>query len=398
VSLPAAVAQAERLRRGGLALEVVLADVDALQSHDAAGVRQLRDGIGGEPGRPPALMLMASAGRLASFAHAGPDRAVDTVLVKPVFASRLLEALHRTHPLADAPLASAGAAPVDARVQSARARSEALRALAAPLSGQRILLAEDNLLNQIVAEELLRRVGLEVTVVDDGAAAVAALRDAAPGHFAAVLMDLHMPVLDGLEATRRIRALPGRAETPVIGMTAAALPEDRGRCLDAGMVDHIPKPVMPEHVIRTLLKWLPHRAGSAAKPTAAAPPSPLDVPATPPPALDVPGLRDRLHGNEALLWKLLAIFAEREAGAAEAVSAMLVRGDLEDARRKLHDLKGSAGNLGALAIAHRCAVLEDALKRGRNVDDALAGLRRDVREGMDVIRAALANRSEGTGF
>ena len=125
-----------------------------------------------------------------------------------------------------------------------------------PLRGRRVLLAEDNELNQIVALEFLRLLEMEVTVAGDGARAVAAMEQAGPGHFAAVLMDLHMPVMDGLEATRRIRQMPGCANLPVIGMTAAAMADDRARCFAAGMVDHLAKPVMPEQLLEVLLRWV----------------------------------------------------------------------------------------------------------------------------------------------
>ncbi len=128
-----------------------------------------------------------------------------------------------------------------------------------PLRGRRVLLAEDNELNQLVALEFLRLLEMEVTVAADGTQAVAAMQQAPAGHFAVVLMDLHMPVMDGLEATRRIRALPSGAGVPVIGMTAAAMADDRARCFAAGMVDHLAKPVMPEQLLEVLLRWVAPR-------------------------------------------------------------------------------------------------------------------------------------------
>jgi len=131
-----------------------------------------------------------------------------------------------------------------------------------PLRGCRVLLAEDNELNQIVALEFLRLLEMEVTVAADGAQAVAAMQKVPPAHFAVVLMDLHMPVMDGLEATRRIRQLPSCDGVPVIGMTAAAMADDRARCFAAGMVDHLAKPVMPEQLLEVLLRWVaPKRPG-----------------------------------------------------------------------------------------------------------------------------------------
>jgi two-component system sensor histidine kinase/response regulator len=120
-------------------------------------------------------------------------------------------------------------------------------------AGRRLLLVEDNPVNQEVAREMLQLAGLEVEVADDGAQAVERVR-ALP--FDLVLMDVHMPVMDGLEATRRIRTLDDRAHLPILAMTANAFAEDRAACLAAGMDDHVSKPVNPAELYATLLRWL----------------------------------------------------------------------------------------------------------------------------------------------
>ncbi|QPF75738.1 response regulator [Roseateles sp. DAIF2] len=123
-------------------------------------------------------------------------------------------------------------------------------------AGQRLLLAEDDAVNQMVAWSLLQAAGLEVDLVDDGAAAV---RAAAAGDYAAILLDLQMPVLDGIEACRQIRRLPRHARTPILAVTGDAFAEDRAGSLAAGMNDHIAKPVAPEILYETLLRWLPQQ-------------------------------------------------------------------------------------------------------------------------------------------
>ncbi|TAK96318.1 MAG: response regulator, partial [Aquabacterium sp.] len=115
-----------------------------------------------------------------------------------------------------------------------------------------------NLLNQMVAQAFLQQAGLEVETLDDGQQAVQRMEQAPPGYFAAILMDMHMPVMDGLEASRRIQQMGHAHDIPIIAMTAAVLPADRERCLEAGMVDMVTKPIMPETMVDTLLKWIPH--------------------------------------------------------------------------------------------------------------------------------------------
>ncbi len=131
---------------------------------------------------------------------------------------------------------------------------DALRALH---TGRRILLAEDNPINRKVTQALLHAAGLVVEHAPDGEQAVALATTRA---YALVLMDMQMPVMDGLEATRVLRQRLG-AQLPIVAMTASAFAEDRQACLDAGMNDHLVKPVDPAQFYATLLRWLPDAAG-----------------------------------------------------------------------------------------------------------------------------------------
>lgn len=127
------------------------------------------------------------------------------------------------------------------------------RQLKADFAGARILLAEDEPINQEVSSALLEEAGLQVDLAEDGEKAVSMARTQ---HYDIILMDIQMPLLNGIEATRAIRALPGKETTPILAMTANAFDDDRERCIEAGMNDHIGKPVDPDTLFQTLLKWL----------------------------------------------------------------------------------------------------------------------------------------------
>ncbi len=356
IDLPAGLGQLERLKRKGLWVDTLLIDFAQLDATGMSYLAQLIERASEGRTRPLKLILTTTQSERVQAQRLPMVSEPHSVLVKPVLASRLLEALR---------VKEGAEALVDAaRAQDWHSHSNRLRVLAAPLHGARILLAEDNELNQIVAHEFLRRCGMQVTIVDDGVKAVAAVRELGAVGFDAVLMDMHMPVMDGLEATRRIKALPQAADLPIIGMTAAVLPEDRIRCKEAGMVDHIAKPVIPETVIEILLKWVSKQSVKSIQ-TPVSPQASSDV------EFDLEALRARVHGNDSLVWKLLAAFVQQESGAVAVVKQLVSQSDLELARRKAHDLKGSAANLGLMAYSKAASQLQDALRRGEGVDVAV---------------------------
>ena len=144
--------------------------------------------------------------------------------------------------------------------------AEPVRRIREAHAGRRVLLVEDDEINQLVAREYLAEAGLQTDIAADGVEAVAMLSGLPPEHFALILMDVQMPRMDGLEATRQIRRLPGLAGIPVIAMTANAFDEDQARCIEAGMNDFVAKPVEPDRMFPTVLKWL--AAGQALADTA----------------------------------------------------------------------------------------------------------------------------------
>jgi PAS domain S-box-containing protein len=233
-------------------------------------------------------------------------------------------------------------------------------------AGTRVLVVEDNEINQEVARELLESFGAEVTVAADGKLGVDA---AASEDFDAILMDLQMPRMDGFEATTVIRALDSaRAKVPIIAMTANAMIEDRQRCLAAGMNDHVGKPVDQQHLLATLRKWIKPGttsvAGSDRAAARSAPQAAADIdPAAVSDRFDLFAAQRRLGDSRPLLLKLLRRFVE-EPDAVEKLRAQLQQSDRAGAIITVHSLKGVAGTLGAVALEQATTRLEKQLKAG----------------------------------
>ena len=232
-------------------------------------------------------------------------------------------------------------------------------------AGARLLLADDNPVNCEVALDLLRAVGLEADIAMDGQEAVQKARE---NDYALILMDLQMPQLDGIEATRRIRAMPDRRHTPILAMTANAFSEDRLACVDAGMSDFVPKPVDPEILYAVLLKHLPTPATSP-EPVSQAreavrnePPAQDDLALETITGLDVAHGLKLLRGRIDSYRRMLALFANSHRDDAARVEAARGSGDLVQIRRVAHSLKGSAGSIGAIKLAAAATRLDAALR------------------------------------
>jgi two-component system sensor histidine kinase/response regulator len=251
------------------------------------------------------------------------------------------------------------------------------------LAGTHVLLVEDHPLNQELARALLERAGMRVSVAADGAQALAALEREGP--FDGVLMDCQMPVMDGYDATRRLRADPRWRELPVIAMTASALAADRDRALAAGMNAHIAKPLDVDLMFRTLAQWL--RPSSPPPATADAPPPlPADLAALH--TLDAQDGLKRCSGNESLYRRLLRAFADAQAGFEQTFQSARASGDWARAEHVAHDLKGLAGNLGARALHAAAATLQQACqgKDDAGCSAALAETVKALQPVLDEIR------------
>jgi len=238
-----------KLRRAeaGAPFELMLLD---WKSGNGSLLTQVQDATAARSATPLAVVVMASAHARERVLEAVADMPAVSVLVKPVTPSRLFETVLRLQH---------GERVTGARVPGGTADlAEALR----PIRGARVLLAEDDPVNQQVAAAFLSMGGLQVTLAQNGVEAVDWVKKAA---FDVVLMDMQMPDLDGPSATRVMRHLPQASTLPIIAMTAAAMEEDKQECLAAGMNAHVSKPIDPQHLVDTLLSWVnaaPRTAGA----------------------------------------------------------------------------------------------------------------------------------------
>ena len=232
----------------------------------------------------------------------------------------------------------------------------------------RILVAEDNIVNQQVAIGILRKMGLRADAVASGAEAITAL-ESVP--YDLVLMDVQMPVMDGMEATRRIRASASSLRTrilnpqiPIIAMTAHAMQGDRERFIEAGMDDYISKPVSPQVLAQTLLRWLPSAQTRTARPTPEPAQASAEVASTALPIFDRAALLERLMGDEEALPVILEGFLDDMPQQFAALERALGNNDTPGVQRRLHTIKGTSATIGGEALRAVAAELEQSAKAG----------------------------------
>ena len=350
--------QVDRASSGPQALQAVAANPGAFtwvlidwKMPGMDGVACARLILSQHPGvRPCILLVTAFARDDALRASAGLPLA--GVLQKPVTPSSLYDCLLRARAV-EPPRAASASVPRPQLAENVRAR----------LNGKHILLVEDHPLNRELACELLRRAGMHVVTADNGEEALRQLAQAGP--FDAVLMDCQMPVMDGYTATLELRTHPAWRSLPVIAMTASALTEDRDRALASGMNAHITKPIDVELLLRTMADWIGTDAADAAQASNAA--STSAQAAAPATAIDTADGLQRCLGKVDLYQRVLRGFRSAEASFTTDLKAALREHRRDDALRRIHDLKGLAGTIGAHDLHRLAAALNQAL-----LDDHLA--------------------------
>jgi PAS domain S-box-containing protein len=365
-----AITALERKREAGRTYDVMLVDWRMPGMDGLDLLKRLESD--GAAGMPTAILLVTAYDSDDLRRRAGRLH-LDAVLAKPVTPSMIFDGVVRV--LTGIPASKP--TPVG---------------LAGRLQGLRLLLVDDNEINQDVARDILERAGASVVIADDGAKAVTAVENF-PDAFDAVLMDIQMPGMDGYQATQAIRGRLARTELPIIAMTANAMTGDREKCLAAGMNDHIAKPIDVERLISVLKPFISCSEGGGGAEEVAA-----DISA---PALGwpeaMPGLRlaealERLCDDEAKLLALLLRLVDGCRETAVEVREFLASADPGRAAQALHRLRGGAANLGAADVASLAGLAEVAIKGGN--DDAVPGLLAELDDAVAVLTATVASLAE----
>ena len=324
--------------------------------------------------RPSIIMVTAHGREILAHRSAEEQALLSGYLVKPITASMLLDA-----------------------VADANAGNTGLRQWSTPrvtqrqLAGMRILVVEDNLINQQVADELLSSEGAIVSLAANGQQGVEAVAAAAP-QFDVVLMDIQMPVLDGYGATQLIREELRLLNLPIVAMTANALATDREACLQAGMNEHVGKPFDMAKLVSLLIRVTGYQA-SLESITIDALPAPRAAELIEVPGLDLATALSRMSGMRSLYVRTARDFSKVLATSMDELRNLLKSSDQKTFMMRLHTLKGNAATLGLMNLSRKAAELETLYKsaeRPEQCADALDALGRLVGASQDLLNAAIA--------
>jgi len=373
-----AVDMVAQARSEGRPFNIVLLDwqmpgMNGLETLQAIRAQAEADGVDA-----PAFIMVTAYNRDVLMDEAR-GIAIDAMLNKPVSSSTLLDSVSTVFGK-------------DLRsCRRTRRRADYMAAEEA-VRGAYLLLVEDNEVNQEVAQQILSDAGIRVDIAANGAMALAKL---AVADYDGVLMDCQMPVMDGYDATRRLREDARYANLPVIAMTANAMVGDKEKCLDAGMNDFIAKPIDVAQLFTTLARWVKVKNPVTAEAVAAEAPVAVDDEALP----VIAGLRmetalQRVGGNVKLMRKLLSRFVETQIDAMHRIATAIENNDLAGATREAHTVKGLAGNIGAVGMADAAGKVEQMLAMGttKGRDEAIVDMAGELSDLVARIAMAMDDK------
>ncbi|WP_299976711.1 transporter substrate-binding domain-containing protein [Desulfobacula sp.] len=347
--------------------------------------------------RQPRIIMVTAYGR-EDLMQQAENLKMDGFLVKPVNRSVLFDTTMQA-------FGGEGVRTYDTKYDTGIDKNKDIEALKG-ICGARILLAEDNEINQQVAREILEQAGLVVEIANNGKEAV---EMAKKNQYEAILMDIQMPVMGGFEATKAIRelkdsetgALHPAANLPIIAMTAHAMAGDREKSLECGMDDHVVKPIDTDQLFGALLKWIKpgereipkhiaERLAEVEKPSQEQPlPQLQDI--------DIKSGLSRVGGNEKLYRNLLVKFYKEYPNSTKQIKDALAKEDMELGTRLAHTVKGVAGNLGAKNLQAAGAEVEAAIKNGTldNIDSLLKTFEKSIQSIMEGLKDFVATEKAG---
>jgi signal transduction histidine kinase/CheY-like chemotaxis protein len=354
--------------------DVVLAD---LSMPGMNGVELATAIVGAGLAHTPRTLLVTAYGG-EDVVRQAENAPVATVLFKPIDPSLLQDAL------------------IDLLGQHSPLPSSERKRRVVPRFHGKILLVEDNAINQQIAREMLAATGVDIDIADNGRHALDRLFAAGPHAYDLVLMDIQMPELGGHAATRRIRMDARYARLPIVAMTAHATEEEREHCRQSGMQDHIPKPIDPDLFYEVLGRWL-SRAGVLPSPAEQEPPAPSGTAAVAIPGFDTDDVLGRLDGDVDLYHRLLEMLPSDFSRTAVALRDAYARGEREAVIHAVHDMRGMASGIGATEVAAAAALLDDALKAGRDDLPQVTAFCRLLEETVNAVQKSLNAARAGQG-
>jgi two-component system, sensor histidine kinase and response regulator len=367
VASAAAALDAIRRADSRMPYDLVLADLDM---PDMNGVELAEAVAQGVLRHRPKVILVTAFGRDDAIRQA-QNAPLAAVLFKPVEQSQLQDAF------------------INALAQDGGMHAAVPRQHAVPrFDGCKVLLVEDNEINQQIACEMLAVTGAQVDVAGNGRVALEQVFGAGPGEYDLVLMDIQMPEMGGHAATRRVRMDTRYAALPIVAMTAHATADERAECAASGMQDHITKPIHPDRFYQTLARWMKPSSASPSESAASSGDAPLRIP-----GFDTADTVSRLAGDVRLYHRVLAMLVPSLSDAIARFDAAAAASDRAGLQSVVHGVRGMASNVGALALAATASELEDMLKTHCEQAQHMTAFRLSIEETLQLVTHSLETRT-----